>query len=489
MDVRMPDGTLITNVPDGTTKAELMTRLSKLHGESPAAVAEPTLAQRAISAVSAEPGGYGIPRGITQFAASAAIPSLTTAAGVAGGALAAPFTGGIVNPVTGGMAGGGIGEAINQQLGITEPSNLAIGLNTAAPLVGKYIQPAIQAAKRGLTNILPGAGLPLQERGAAMAKDIPGMFSPTASSESLYTQLEAHNPGINAAPFRERLTAMQDEVSKRLGDSAEKTRLLNYMESKIDAIDKFPSGEVPFQSMRATQKELNAKIGSREGGEELGILKQLSKGIKSSFDATIEAGGAKPEAVALLQQANKTFIKEQGQKELEAVFTKTMAGTEREGGVQTFSDNARKNIKKALNMNEEIKAAYSKDQISLMKQALDSIGSLPSLPPESPSAIYQGLRYSGPAVVGGAIAYPLGIHPLIGATAGMSIDWGIRKVVMSEWGREKVIAYATSTGKKATPDVVMAIASALTAGTSGILNPAQSQIRPPTGIQPFVNQP
>ena len=79
MDVRMPDGIVIQNVPEGTTQMELVTRLSKRQAEAPT----PPLAQRAISAVSAAPGGYGIPRGVTQGVASAVLPTL----GAVGGAV------------------------------------------------------------------------------------------------------------------------------------------------------------------------------------------------------------------------------------------------------------------------------------------------------------------------------------------------------------------------------------------------------------------
>src|SRR5438128_1156491 len=127
MDVRMPDGIIIKNVPEGTTQEELTSRLSQMREQKPSAPKpESSLAQRAISAVSAEPGEYGIPRSIVQFAAAAPIPTMTTAIGAALGG------------VPGAMIGGGLGEAANQQLGITEPSGTAIGMNVAAPVVGRY---------------------------------------------------------------------------------------------------------------------------------------------------------------------------------------------------------------------------------------------------------------------------------------------------------------------------------------------------------------
>lgn len=454
---------------------------------------EKTLAQRAISAVSAKPGGYGIPRGVTKFLAAAPIPATTTALGIGAGALLAPVTGGIVNPVTGGMIGGGAGESINQKLGITEPSEETVLMNMAAPLIGKYIQPAFQTLRRLAAQNMPGAGFPLQERAAQLVPKIP--IRPGQSSESLYRILEQYNPPIPSDAFRKSLTEMQGEVLNRLGESSQKTQLLNYLESKIVALDEFPTGDVPFKMLRATQKEINAKIGAREGGEELGILKQLARGIKTSFDEAAEsrfAAQGAPEAVHVLRAANRAYVKERGAAELDKALTKSF--TEHEGGVLTFSDTARRNIKKVLNTNEEIQAAYSKDEIAHMKEALDAIGPLPGLPP-TPGTLFAGMRMAAPAVVGGVISPFVGVHPTAGVAVGMSLDLLLKKVVMSEWGRQRIIDYATTTGHRVPPEIIMSIASGITGGAGGILNPAQDVIRPPTGaiptqIQPaFANQP
>ncbi len=50
MDVRLPDGTIVTNVPEGTTQSELMRRVG-LISEAPAKPAEPSFLDRAGTAV------------------------------------------------------------------------------------------------------------------------------------------------------------------------------------------------------------------------------------------------------------------------------------------------------------------------------------------------------------------------------------------------------------------------------------------------------
>ena len=40
MDVKLPDGTIINNVPEGTTQSELMARVGKVRGTAPALSSE-----------------------------------------------------------------------------------------------------------------------------------------------------------------------------------------------------------------------------------------------------------------------------------------------------------------------------------------------------------------------------------------------------------------------------------------------------------------
>lgn len=435
----------------------------------------------------------GIAEAVGNMAVAAPIPMATTALGAAAGTVTmGPGAG----TIAGGMIGGGAGEAINQELGITEKSDAAILLNTAAPVVGTILRSVKDLLKPVIAHILPSAGIPLQERAAVEAQKIVKTMAPREAANVLYGRVEQYNPPIDATAFRKSITDGIAEVELRLGTSSQKTSLLRFLNGKLEAVDGFENIEIPFKMMRSTQKELNAMIGAKDTGEDVGILKQLAKGIQQSFTETAASSTEGSEAVTVLREANKAFSKQQGQDALALVFEKSMP--EEVGGIRTFSDTARKNIKKFLNVNEEIQHAYSKDEISSIKNALDSIGTLPGLPP-STNTLYGGMRYSGPAVAGAVLAPSMGIPTVAGAAAGMTIDLAIRKVVESPWGREQVIKMATDTGRKVSPEMVMTIASAIAGGMTGLVNrkkestskPAATFDRgPSSGLQrAFANQP
>ena len=77
------------------------------------------------------------------------LPIAGSIVGMVGGAAAAPFTGGVVNPITGGAAGAGIGEFIKQKI--------AQGIGSKESIKPGEI--GIQSAIGGLTAAIPGGKL------------------------------------------------------------------------------------------------------------------------------------------------------------------------------------------------------------------------------------------------------------------------------------------------------------------------------------------
>ena len=254
-----------------------------------------------------------------------ALPAVGQAGGYALGALTRiPGA-----PVTLGAAGSGLGEYLNQQLGITEPSVGQVALAVGTPLAMGVVSPTIAAGKRFLSTRLPGAGAALREGSIAQAKVLPGLIKPSTPSETLYNQVRQFDPPIDLSHVKASATMLKTQEAKLLSGAA--SPLTANTSTLIDDLITAPN-QANFQNVWETMKGINLQIeaAKKSGGTELGALMQLKRGFWSALDdvGNLAAGPA----ARKLRAANKAFGQEIAQDTVEEVvrknFGRALEGTE-----------------------------------------------------------------------------------------------------------------------------------------------------------------
>lgn len=405
----------------------------------------------------------GIPYEAIHSGAAMVAPTALSfgAAALASPALALPAGSAAVTAAA--MAGSGAGEAINQKLGITYPSKADIGIATAMPGVAVGLQQGARAARPMIAPYLPGAGRILQERGAQKAEEMVAHLTPTvkASGEGgLYDQLHVFDPvSINASKLRDKaVTLLQNErlTPGNFGNEAFSGKL----EQLVKDIDQ-NGGTLPFSRLRLLQKSLNENIESGPPG----ARKALGRAVYDSVESTPDA----KQVAEALHAANSTYKREQGVGLLQNLFLKH--APEKEGEVRLLSGTARVNMKKAIDTNADLKDHFSPKVREEMKRALDAIGNLPAVPSAQTNTFTRAemARYG----IGGAASMEL-MHRAVGlgyneaVLASVAAVGGttalISKVLESDFGRRKVIEWATRAGKPVDLKLLTTIAAAMAAG-------------------------
>lgn len=171
----------------------------------------------------------------------AALPMAGAALGMYAGPFAAPMLrmGPSGARLLGEMLGGAAGEAANQDLGITEPNPLAIGLNGLSPVVGRAMAGAIQHSPRLLPNSSASIRAGLVER----AGEAPGKHIVAPDSQALYRDLpKAGEPGS----FR--ITEMPETAAsiKALREQDSTLPLLSRIERRLEG------DPVTYRDVKAT---------------------------------------------------------------------------------------------------------------------------------------------------------------------------------------------------------------------------------------------
>ena len=166
MDVRLPDGTVIKNVPDGTSKADLVAKLTK-SGYDTSMFAEPAAPAQARSADAIPDGRGDVPEwgrknpqlyGLAGAAREVLGPIVEAGGallgGIGGAAAGAPA--GPLGAAAGGVAGAGAGYATGKEA--TRLADIALG--NVAPT------PISEAPARVLSNVAEGG---MMETGGRLA--------------------------------------------------------------------------------------------------------------------------------------------------------------------------------------------------------------------------------------------------------------------------------------------------------------------------------
>ena len=128
----------------------------------------------------------------------AILPTMGQIGGAAvGGLVASPSIGGVPAGVVAGEAmGGGIGEGVNQLLGITEPSAAQIGLAGASGPAGRAIGGVLSPIGKRFLKRMPGTSVVLQEEAVGAARGISKRFAPIQEAHDLFGLVENINPKL-----------------------------------------------------------------------------------------------------------------------------------------------------------------------------------------------------------------------------------------------------------------------------------------------------
>lgn len=159
MDVRLPDGTVLKNVPDGMSKADLTAKLQK-NGYDISLLDQPSESEtRANVAPELPKFATDYPKlyAATVKARQVAGPSLEMAGGMIGGvlgagagAVASPTV--VINPITGGVAGSALGYGIAKE-GL-QAADVALGLKPAQTVAQRIPAAAANVAEGATYDIL-----------------------------------------------------------------------------------------------------------------------------------------------------------------------------------------------------------------------------------------------------------------------------------------------------------------------------------------------
>lgn len=279
MDVRLPDGTVIQNVPDGTTKAQLAAKLQangydigKLEGGSAAGVA----AEGGKGLLrGASDSALMIPRGLSNF-----LPAPIGQAAMRGvNALVAPSRGLVrADPQntaeqmasTGGEIAGA--AAVSGPLGSVKQAALNIGLPAAGGVVGEQL-------------------------GGEMGKTI-GALTPTAAR--LAAAPVRHAIAGKVAPNIE--TFRKAGTTPTVGQATES----NFIRGLENLIAKFPGGVGVMRGKADTQQAQMGALG-RTGvsGEDAG--RAIESGVKGFVERTKAAWGQLDDQLAAKVPASAKF--------------------------------------------------------------------------------------------------------------------------------------------------------------------------------------
>lgn len=249
MDVKLPDGTVVTNVPEGTTQSQLMARLGKANKLQPFNTNPNT---PSVSAIAPDPGSFsamaaqvkGQAQAIEQETGFLDRPSTQRAVlPVAGGIAGAFVPGGLLasSLMAGGGAGGGelMAQLLNREQ--IDPKKAAIegGKTAVGNLAGGAVLKGLAAtAKKLFSSPLDDAA----KAGAAFAKE-----------KGVPFQLSSAIPGSSASKAQQTSRALLPGEVKTQLDANKVAQFLNREVSSIDAAGR-PVDEAALKGQQFLRK-------------------------------------------------------------------------------------------------------------------------------------------------------------------------------------------------------------------------------------------
>jgi hypothetical protein len=400
------------------------------------------------------PGGMHMPavtRGTERVLTSvgeAAIPLAATAL-VPGGALAQ-------------AAASGGGEAVNQLVGISEPSATNLATQTAVPLVmGPLVRTGVQRLARR-------SSIAAHEVGVDRVRALDGLVrGPGPSADDLYS-IVSNQPGPIQIPMvnmrqtirglfsQEALVAAGlklDDFQRTAEDLRRMTRTRVTAAGVVN-----PQGAMEFQAVRSNLKRVGEKI-RETTGEEQGAWKATWHAMMQDLEAAASAGNPTQQAVQALKAANAQARREFAAREFAEILEQGGGLTSRADlGVMATGEpmlqvNANKIIG-ALRKSEDFrKSLPAADYDAVVADLADLAQKLPALPAYRGVNVGSKLALERLARVGSAgtlIGGGLGMSPGTAAAAGTLLATTVPalmgKLAMSEPGRAFLKLMLTQSG-------------------------------------------
>jgi hypothetical protein len=356
MEVRLPDGTVVSNIPEGTTRAQLVDKLlangmHKSFGLDPSdpnakykalqirAQVDPTEGMSGTQKFLAGAGkaytdigrGVGqlvgaVPQGDIDEAKSLDAPLMNTGAGVAGnivGNVAALAPAALVpgvNTLTGaGLVGGALGMAQPVATGESRALNTALGAGLG--VAGQGVANAVGRAVRPVQSTLPKELAPLAAKAEAAGIPLTAAQKtgsrPLAITESVLENLpftadkqlaakQAQKTAFNRAALKtvgenadtatpDVLSAAKDRIGKTFEDLSARN-VVGLDNDFVNALAKVDASRTVFSSSKiedSVEKALElASKGKISGKEYQKIRSSLSKASSSAFSSDAELGQA-----------------------------------------------------------------------------------------------------------------------------------------------------------------------------------------------------
>lgn len=390
-------------------------------------------------------------------------PSVTGTA--IGGALGAPL--GPVGIALGAIAGGAIGEFAGQSTGVSPPSDLALGLSVAAPVVG------IGAAKVGQKIAAKGAGslfaLPAARAaranivekkfvedfgniGSALIAKQSGKGLVSIPSDDLFAIIRRSNIRAPTSAFRgtsQSLRTLRTELEP-LSDFAAPKQAIKIIDSVLDAGG---GGEIKVETVMGVRREVGklVKAFERQSGTKLRTAKTAFRAIQNDLDELAKGGSKASRAARILNAANKRAKIEFAGDELETAivnFTKPVPG---EDALSIDANGLRKWLEATTNPRHKLYdknfTEGAKDVLPEVKETLKNISRYTSQgrSPAGPgSIVVRGITAAGGGAIGAAVGGPVGAGA--GALAGANAPDVMMRALMTPRGR-KLLEKAMSAGK------------------------------------------
>ena len=332
MDVRLPDGTLLRNVPEGTTKAQLTEKLAangydigKLAPVETTATRENVLPERAPAWAKDYPKLY---EGLVT-ARQVAGPTVEAGGAIIGGGLGATagtFGAGPVGTATGGVAGAGLGygiakealEAADVYLGLKEPRKGAeivtepaknilegatyeAGGRVAAPIIAKGAGKAAEGVSNLLGKVADLRQIPTQKaakiaREAIGGGELDDVLNALRNAKPGQTPAQAlADAGINQPTAQ----ALLQRASQR--DPKFFTDLLKTQDfATVNKLSQLAGGETATAS-RNTLANMKDALNSMTGPQRDAALNRGNLG-KAVAEYEAQAGKLSKEAAAKVQE-------------------------------------------------------------------------------------------------------------------------------------------------------------------------------------------
>lgn len=385
-----------------------------------------------------------------RMAGQAAIPVGMGLLGAAGGG----FVGGPPGAMVGESVMSAGGEAINQALGITEPSGAQIALAGAAGPLTRGAVGAGQYAVKRAAPMLSGAGESLRNMAAKTATGIADFMRPTTKVDDLFSVVRQFNPKIDLTPVKELASRISKEQAPRkefgvdlpggVESVVSKTKQALQPPKPVTSTLIDPSTGRPFveevsqaaaapmrnfQDVWEVMKGVNDKIGAlkREGGEGFGEMMQLKRAFAESIENTPGAGPAQQ----ALRAANKAWKEEYASDFVTDVIHKKINFLEGRETISLGAGQAIKAIREAIRKDPFLEDSFPSGAVDRILKNLEEIRKLPV--PGAPAGADAGTkRLAKQSLVGGAageiINYasgggmPIGVSASLGGLAAIGVS-------------------------------------------------------------------